>query len=144
MQLDEGNLLKRPSSREEDKRAQKAIHRSKPDAYKTSSSDDSSSSSEDEESYADSDYSAYSEVPEQVFKSDDENVITDTAGKPLFNPDKIKHPRSAEWVWIAKYLEYWLRKLLDQTARNKLRAECPRPTLAKKKKVAQTLDLDPP
>ncbi|CAH2247250.1 Hypothetical predicted protein [Pelobates cultripes] len=93
--LDESNLLKRPSAREEDKRAWKTIHRSKPDSYKTSS-DNSSSSSEDEESDADSAYSVYSEVPEHVSKSDYENVITDTAGKPLFNPDNMKNPHSAD------------------------------------------------
>ncbi|CAH2276156.1 Hypothetical predicted protein [Pelobates cultripes] len=130
------------SAREEDKRAWKAIHRSKPDSYKTSSDSDSSSISGDEKSDSDSasNYSYISETPELISKSDEENIILDFNGKPLFDPDHIKHPRSAEWVPMA-HLEYWLKKALDQAARNKLRAECHRPTLSKK--VAQTPDLDP-
>ncbi|CAH2318147.1 Hypothetical predicted protein [Pelobates cultripes] len=46
--------LKRPSAREEVKRARKAIHRNKPDSYKTSSDSESSSISEDEKSDSDS------------------------------------------------------------------------------------------
>ncbi|CAH2320487.1 Hypothetical predicted protein [Pelobates cultripes] len=138
--------LKRSSAHEEDRQALKAIHRSKPDSYKTSSNEDSSSNSEDEKSESDSasNYLSVSEAPELLSKSDEENIIMDVNVKPLFDPDHIEHPRSAEWVpmaHVAKYLECWLRKPLDQVARNKLSAEYPRPTLSKK--VAQTPDLDP-
>ncbi|CAH2256509.1 Hypothetical predicted protein [Pelobates cultripes] len=82
---------KRPSAREEDRRARKAIHRSKPDSYKTSSKDDSSSNSKDEKSDSASNNSSVSEAPELLSKSDEENIIMVVNVKPLFDPDHIKY-----------------------------------------------------
>ncbi|KAM4723098.1 uncharacterized protein WCC33_009318 [Rhinophrynus dorsalis] len=64
-------------------------------------------------------------------------------GKPLFDPEGIKHPRSAEWTTlphISQYLENWVRKPMNRATRNKLRAECPRPVIANK--VCETPELD--
>ncbi|KAM4696339.1 LOW QUALITY PROTEIN: uncharacterized protein WCC33_015103 [Rhinophrynus dorsalis] len=64
-------------------------------------------------------------------------------GKPLFDPEGIKHPRSSEWAptpHISQYLENWIRKSMNRTTRNKLRAECPRPIVANR--VCETPELD--
>lgn len=71
-------------------------------------------------------------------------ALTDPAGEPLFNPDILHHPRSAEWApsdHIAKYLEHWVRQPLSKEARSKLRAECPRPLVPNK--VCETPVVDP-
>ncbi|CAH2301457.1 Hypothetical predicted protein [Pelobates cultripes] len=49
-----------------------------------------------------------------------------------FDPDNLRHPRSAKWEpaeHIAQYLALRVRKSLSQEGRNKLRAECPRPNI---------------
>ncbi|KAM4702972.1 uncharacterized protein WCC33_011531 [Rhinophrynus dorsalis] len=69
--------------------------------------------------------------------------ILDAKGKPLFDPEGIKHPRSSEWSprpHIAQYLETWVRKPMSRATRNKLRAECPRPLIPNK--VCNTPELD--
>ncbi|KAM4697809.1 uncharacterized protein WCC33_013413 [Rhinophrynus dorsalis] len=69
--------------------------------------------------------------------------ILDATGKPLFDPEGIKHPRSSEWSprpHIAQYLETWVRKPMSRATRNKLRAECPRPLIPNK--VCNTPELD--
>ncbi|KAM8975554.1 uncharacterized protein RCH25_018841 [Pelodytes ibericus] len=70
--------------------------------------------------------------------------ILDSSGFPFFDPRTLRHPRSAEWSppqHIADFLHYWLRRPLEKEVRQKLRAECPRPTLPDK--VSATPDFDP-
>ncbi|XP_044129980.1 uncharacterized protein LOC122945009 [Bufo gargarizans] len=65
------------------------------------------------------------------------NVVStpvDPSGNPLFDPDALHHPRSAEWLPVAHvsdYLEHWVRRPLSKEARSKLRSECPRPLIQK-------------
>ncbi|CAH2322124.1 Hypothetical predicted protein [Pelobates cultripes] len=58
------------------------------------------------------------------------SAILDPQGEPLFDPDALENPRSAEWFLtehVARYIAARIRKHLDKATRNKLRAECPRP-----------------
>lgn len=62
---------------------------------------------------------------------------------PMLDLWHIRHQRSAEWSpldHIDKYLNYWLRRRLNKEVRNRLRAECPRPTMSHK--VTNTHDFD--
>ncbi|CAH2281995.1 Hypothetical predicted protein [Pelobates cultripes] len=62
----------------------------------------------------------------------DDSALVDHRGEPLFDPDTLQHPRSSKWYpldHVAKYIAARIRKPLDKVARNKLRAECPRPTI---------------
>ncbi|XP_040261447.1 uncharacterized protein LOC120977521 [Bufo bufo] len=71
-------------------------------------------------------------------------VLTDPLGDPLFDPDSLHHPRSAEWLpldHVAQYLAARVRCPLTKEARNKLKAECPRPIVANK--VCDTPSVDP-
>ncbi|XP_044155389.1 uncharacterized protein LOC122941959 [Bufo gargarizans] len=72
------------------------------------------------------------------------DLLKDPSGEPLFNPDELHHPRSAEWMpathW-AQYLEARIRNPLSKESRNKLRAECPRPLIPHK--VCETPSVDP-
>ncbi|XP_040272256.1 uncharacterized protein LOC120988684 [Bufo bufo] len=71
-------------------------------------------------------------------------VLTDPLGDPLFDPESLHHPRSAEWLpldHVAQYLEARVRCPLSKEARNKLKAECPRPIIANK--VCETPTVDP-
>ncbi|XP_044140287.1 uncharacterized protein LOC122930766 [Bufo gargarizans] len=70
--------------------------------------------------------------------------LIDPLGEPMFDPDVLHHPRSAEWLpadHVGKYLEYWVRRPLSKEARNKMRAECPRPIVPNK--VCDTPVVDP-
>ncbi|XP_040276167.1 uncharacterized protein LOC120991412 [Bufo bufo] len=70
--------------------------------------------------------------------------LTDPSGEPLFDPDSLHHPRSAEWLpleHVSKYLEARVRCPLSKEARNKLRAECPRPVIPNR--VCETPAVDP-
>ncbi|XP_044157590.1 uncharacterized protein LOC122943702 [Bufo gargarizans] len=70
--------------------------------------------------------------------------LTDPSGEPLFDPDSLHHPRSAEWLpleHVSKYLEARVRCPLSKEARNKLRAECPRPIIPNR--VCETPAVDP-
>ncbi|XP_044130837.1 uncharacterized protein LOC122923981 [Bufo gargarizans] len=70
--------------------------------------------------------------------------LVDPSGDLLFNPDSLHHPRSAEWLpldHVSKYLEARVRCPLSREARNKLRAECPRPIIPNK--VCDTPSVDP-
>ncbi|XP_040298690.1 uncharacterized protein LOC121009547 [Bufo bufo] len=70
--------------------------------------------------------------------------LTDPSGEPLFDPDSLHHPRSAEWLpldHVSKYLEARVRCPLSKEARNKLRAECPRPIVPNR--VCETPAVDP-
>ncbi|KAJ1124724.1 hypothetical protein NDU88_003173 [Pleurodeles waltl] len=63
--------------------------------------------------------------------------------KDLFNPEDIRHTRSSEWEpseKVAFYLKQHLRQPLDREVRNKLRAECPRPS--NEGKVAAIPEMD--
>ncbi|KAJ1165844.1 hypothetical protein NDU88_006261 [Pleurodeles waltl] len=58
--------------------------------------------------------------------------LVDQAGEPLFDPSFMVHPNSKEWYpseHVADYVSFFLRHPLDKTARNKLKSECPRPSL---------------
>ncbi|XP_044148680.1 uncharacterized protein LOC122937730 isoform X2 [Bufo gargarizans] len=69
--------------------------------------------------------------------------LVDPSGNPLFDPDALHHPRSAEWMPVAHvsdYLEHWVRRPLSKEARSKLRAECPRPLIPNK--VCETPAVD--
>ncbi|CAH2301292.1 Hypothetical predicted protein [Pelobates cultripes] len=62
----------------------------------------------------------------------DVNKHLDPYGEPLFDPDDLRHPRSAEWspsTHVAKYIASRICKPLNKATLNKLRAECPRPTI---------------
>ncbi|KAM8971965.1 sodium-coupled neutral amino acid symporter 1-like [Pelodytes ibericus] len=72
------------------------------------------------------------------------NVLLNPNGQPLFDPDELQHPRSAEWApadHVAQYISLRVRKPLDKLARSKLRAECPRPTVPNS--ACATPDVDP-
>ncbi|CAH2312094.1 Hypothetical predicted protein [Pelobates cultripes] len=59
-------------------------------------------------------------------------TLLDPQGNPLFNPDDLRHPRSAEWEppgHIAQYVARRMRTPLSKEGRNKFLAECPRPSL---------------
>ncbi|XP_044128751.1 uncharacterized protein LOC122922247 [Bufo gargarizans] len=69
--------------------------------------------------------------------------LVDPSGNPLFDPDALHHPRSAEWMPVAHvsdYLEHWVRRPLSKEARSKLRAECPMPLIPNK--VCETPAVD--
>ncbi|CAH2324444.1 Hypothetical predicted protein, partial [Pelobates cultripes] len=74
----------------------------------------------------------------------DSSAILDPQGEPLFDPDTLQNPRSAEWFpaeHVACYIAARIRKPLDKATRNKLRAECPRPTVPDM--ASATPDIDP-
>ncbi|XP_040208083.1 uncharacterized protein LOC120939790 [Rana temporaria] len=132
----------------EDKRHRSA-RRVKSDSYIDSSEEDSQSISEGHES---DDYESEVNGRDAGDKALDSNatpvtqgeVILDALGEPFFHPDAISHPRSGEWSplpQVAQYVELWARKALDRPARNKLRAECPRPFIPNK--VVDTPEVDP-
>ncbi|XP_040290231.1 uncharacterized protein LOC121002763 [Bufo bufo] len=73
-----------------------------------------------------------------------DDLLIDSLGEPLFNPDELHHPRSAEWLpatLVAQYLEAKIRTPLSRESRNKLRAECPRPIIPHK--ICETPSVDP-
>ncbi|XP_053310368.1 uncharacterized protein LOC128472509 [Spea bombifrons] len=74
----------------------------------------------------------------------DANALLDPQGEPLFDPDNLIHPRSADWFpteHVAKYIAARVRHPLDKATRNKLKAECPRPTVPDL--ACNTPDVDP-
>ncbi|KAJ1126015.1 hypothetical protein NDU88_004428 [Pleurodeles waltl] len=66
-------------------------------------------------------------------KSNDNNdSLLDFAGQPMFDPTLIRHPKSTEWTLcehVAAYVSKKLRQPLDKLVRNRLKSECPRPSL---------------
>ncbi|XP_056422373.1 uncharacterized protein LOC130362240 [Hyla sarda] len=136
-----------PSAREEvnGDGVRTASNRVKADSYMESSNDFSTIDYEDsdpEDSVHSQDICEDSDTvsPNPV----NQDIILDSNGIPYFDPSQIKPLSSGERVphpQILKYLNLWIRKGLDKTARNKLRAECPRPTLPLK--AAVTPDIDP-
>ncbi|XP_053310209.1 uncharacterized protein LOC128472338 [Spea bombifrons] len=84
-----------------------------------------------------------SEAALQCADPSEADLVYTPQGETLFDPRFIRHPRSAEWTppdHIARYLQVWMRKALDKEVRNKLRAECPRPTIPGK--VTATPEFD--
>ncbi|XP_053308321.1 uncharacterized protein LOC128470454 [Spea bombifrons] len=78
-----------------------------------------------------------SSAPDQPFE------VVDDLGTPLFDPRALRHPRSSEWTpsaHIAEFLRFWIRRPLDKDVRQRLRSECPRPTV--KDKVLNTPEFD--
>ncbi|KAM8930673.1 uncharacterized protein RCH25_006588 [Pelodytes ibericus] len=72
------------------------------------------------------------------------SALIDLQGEPLFDPTNLHHPRSAEWFptdHIAQYIAFRVRNPLDKASRNKLRAECPRPTVPDM--ACDTPEVDP-
>ncbi|CAH2249879.1 Hypothetical predicted protein [Pelobates cultripes] len=71
-------------------------------------------------------------------------ALLDPQGNPLFDPDGLCHPRSAECEplgYIAQYVARRMRTPLSKEGRNKLRAECPRPSLPGL--ASKTPEVDP-
>ncbi|CAH2252303.1 Hypothetical predicted protein [Pelobates cultripes] len=62
----------------------------------------------------------------------DKSAVLEPEGEPLFDPDALHNPRSAycyPTTHVAIYIATRVRKPLDNATRNKLRAECSRPTV---------------
>ncbi|KAJ1124324.1 hypothetical protein NDU88_002785 [Pleurodeles waltl] len=71
-------------------------------------------------------------------------TVLDALGEPMFDPTLIHHPNSTEWFpsdHVAEYVLCHLRHSLDKATRNKLRSECPRPSLPFK--ITSTPVIDP-
>ncbi|KAM4808182.1 LOW QUALITY PROTEIN: uncharacterized protein WCC33_003912 [Rhinophrynus dorsalis] len=81
----------------------------------------------------DDDTSVLSAPPQEGVtpKIDNDHTLLHPQGEPLFDPDNLLHPRTADWFpvhfHVAKYLASRVRKPLNKATRNKLRAECPIP-----------------
>ncbi|XP_040181002.1 uncharacterized protein LOC120914355 [Rana temporaria] len=137
----------RPLDPRETQKGYRASRRAKPDSYIDSSEDDSADPSQgldvsDTESYVED--AGATALDTAANPATQDQVLLDALGEPFFHPDAITHPRSGEWTplpHVAEYVELWARKSLDRTARNKLRAECPRPSIPKK--VVATPEVDP-
>ncbi|XP_056400317.1 uncharacterized protein LOC130362153 [Hyla sarda] len=149
-----------PSTREENsnKRVTFASDTVNPSDYYEINEGDDTVLYEDENDMADN-YSELSDVEDPSYVPENnegvdiyfdssnnfsESTILDGQGLPFFDPSQIVHPRSGEWTpnpEIEEFISYWIRKSLDSKDRNKLRAECPRPTLPLN--AAQTPELDP-
>ncbi|CAH2274881.1 Hypothetical predicted protein [Pelobates cultripes] len=97
------------------------------------------------------------EIPSHVYPSDgalgtivshllssEAEKILDPQGEPLFDPDDLRHPRSAKWSpfeHVACYIGAWVRKPLERVTCNMLRAECPCPTVPDE--VCKTPQVNP-
>ncbi|KAJ1159801.1 hypothetical protein NDU88_000306 [Pleurodeles waltl] len=69
--------------------------------------------------------------------------LVDHSGEPLFDPSLMVHPNSKEWYpadHVADYVSFFLRHSLDKVARNKLKSECPRPSLPDNITATPTID----
>ncbi|KAJ1163698.1 hypothetical protein NDU88_004152 [Pleurodeles waltl] len=72
------------------------------------------------------------------------HILVDHAGKPLFDPSLMVNPNSKEWYpsdHVADYVSFFLRHPLDKATRNKLKSECPRPSLPDN--ITSTPIIDP-
>ncbi|KAJ1158353.1 hypothetical protein NDU88_011044 [Pleurodeles waltl] len=70
--------------------------------------------------------------------------LVDPDGDSLFEPTSIHHPNSSEWFpsdHVSDYVSFYLRHPLDKLSRNKVKSECPRPSLPCK--VTDTPAIDP-
>ncbi|CAH2276878.1 Hypothetical predicted protein [Pelobates cultripes] len=111
-----------------------------------SESSDSDSEQEEELSVSNEDsYDSGTDLSDHIPLSGPGNDAT--AGvddSTLLDPQGEQHPRSLEWYpldHVAKYIAARIRKPLNKEARNKLRAECPRPNLPDM--ACTTPELDP-
>ncbi|CAH2284322.1 Hypothetical predicted protein [Pelobates cultripes] len=71
-------------------------------------------------------------------------ALLDPQGNPLLDTDDLRHPRLAEWEppgHITRYVARRMRTPLSKEGRNKLRAECPRPSLPGS--ACKTPEVDP-
>ncbi|XP_056420670.1 uncharacterized protein LOC130361553 [Hyla sarda] len=135
-----------PSAQEEDSsnRAQKAAMRRKPDSFIEVDSGDSSDSQEDGDEVSHQD-DHFSEESGEVIDDDEaqDNVTFPDNDQSYFDPALIRHPRSGEWLptpEIAKFISTRTFKSLDKNTRNKLKAECPRPSLPHNSNITPELD----
>ncbi|XP_056395197.1 uncharacterized protein LOC130290954 [Hyla sarda] len=133
-----------PSAPEEviSKRAKKAAKRSKPDSYNESHSEDSDVPTNADEIFI-SDYSSEESGELAEDPDDQEDCIPIESDQSYFDPALIRHPRSGEWLptgKVAKFISTRVFKSLDRTTRNKMKAECPRPTLPHNSSVTPELD----
>ncbi|XP_056416230.1 uncharacterized protein LOC130357556 [Hyla sarda] len=124
----------------------RSSRRNKPDSFVEDSDGTSDSGDDDLYEFEDEDLegNASRSPPHSSADTSAPRAILDSMGIPFFSPENIKHPRSGEWTpmsQVADYVSAWLRKSLDSRNRNKLRAECPRPSLSNN--VAMTPELDP-
>ncbi|XP_056423757.1 uncharacterized protein LOC130362773 [Hyla sarda] len=124
----------------------RSSRRNKPDSFVEDSDGTSNSGDDDLYELEDEDLegNASRSPPHSSADTSAPGAILDSMGIPFFSPENIKHPRSGEWTpmsQVADYVSAWLRKSLDGRNRNKLRAECPRPSLSNN--VAMTPELDP-
>ncbi|CAH2295256.1 Hypothetical predicted protein, partial [Pelobates cultripes] len=58
----------------------------------------------------------------------DDSAFLDPQGEPLFDPDALHNPHSAEWYptdHVARYIATRVRKPLDKATRSKLRVPTP-------------------
>ncbi|XP_056382300.1 uncharacterized protein LOC130276659 [Hyla sarda] len=134
-----------PSAREEDQiiRAQKSAKRQKPNSFVEP---DSTESSESHNDASDDEMEHLSQESGELIEDpgiQEEHPISEQ-DSAYFDPSLIRHPRSSEWLpnsIIAQFLSIRINKALDRSTRNKMRAECPRPTLPHCS--ATTPELDP-
>ncbi|XP_078538216.1 uncharacterized protein LOC144823513 [Lissotriton helveticus] len=71
------------------------------------------------------------------------SVEEDDKTSDMFDPTKIYHPRSSEWIpdpKVASYVAGKVRQPLEREVRTRMRSECPRPKL--EGRVAATPDID--
>ncbi|XP_078540469.1 uncharacterized protein LOC144826049 [Lissotriton helveticus] len=104
-------------------------------------SDPSESSGTDEE---DASVQGKRPGPNSDAKEGGDSVIAIEDGEGMFNPEGLAHQPMSHWTpspRVAKYLSARLRKPLDNDLRQRLKRECPRPTV--EGRVATTPDLDP-
>ncbi|XP_056378398.1 uncharacterized protein LOC130274287 [Hyla sarda] len=132
-----------PLAREEEQiiRAQKPAKRLKPDSFVELESDDSSDPHDDL-----SDESVYlSQESGEIFEDPDIQEVTAASEQDAtyFDPSLIRHPRSGEWLpnsLVAQFMAIRINKALDRSTRNKMKAECPRPSLPHCSAITPELD----
>ncbi|XP_064422497.1 uncharacterized protein LOC135360039 [Latimeria chalumnae] len=69
--------------------------------------------------------------------------VPEDLGPPFVDPEALKHPRSSDWspsIGVASFLKKHLRSHLSVKARQRLKAECPRPIIDGNVQVTPTVD----
>ncbi|XP_056402101.1 uncharacterized protein LOC130295417 isoform X2 [Hyla sarda] len=132
--------------KENNHKRHKSTNRAKPNSFDTSNDESSEASEVAETTDSESDTEEAGFMAENSDATPDipSETLLDSLGQPFFSPEAITHPRSGDWAplpQVADYIEFWTRRSLDRANRNKLRAECPRPYVARK--VASTPEIDP-
>ncbi|KAJ1087569.1 hypothetical protein NDU88_000736 [Pleurodeles waltl] len=77
-------------------------------------------------------------------KTKSNNTLLDFAGQLMFDQSLIRHPNSTEWTpcdHVSEYVLKNLRQPLDKLVRNRLKSECPRPSLPNN--ITNTPVIDP-